>query len=168
MFSLFLFAGCGGLLSVTLVEEASTTVEAGSLVEVLLGDLGFDSLVSADITAAEALANEGVEPGDLESVVVTGLTLSTPTPGVSLDFLDRLEVGVRARDLPELLVATVAEFPEGSTRVDATLTGAELVAHAASTELEAVTEAEGKRPEVDTVVHCVVTVDVRARLRALR
>ena len=46
---LFLFFGCSSLLTISIEETATTTVEGGTVLEDLLGDLGFEEFVTMDL-----------------------------------------------------------------------------------------------------------------------
>ena len=63
--------GCSSLLTISIEESATTTVAGGTVLEDLLGDLGFDEFVTMDLTSSEELKNQGVEPGDIAESALT-------------------------------------------------------------------------------------------------
>ena len=72
---------CQGKLFTIKVEESSTTlVEEGTILEDLLGDLGFDSFVSMDLTESQELQIQGVEPGDIVDVRLAHLEIEAVSP----------------------------------------------------------------------------------------
>ena len=73
---LFLLLGCAELLTIEIEQTAVTVVESGTLLEDLIGDLGFSGFVSMDLTDSEELANQGVEPGDITGAKLVLLQLT--------------------------------------------------------------------------------------------
>ena len=71
-----LMMGCTSALTITIEETSTTTVEAGTLLEDLLDDIGFDEFVTMDITASEELS-QGVAPGDIREARMTRGTSRT-------------------------------------------------------------------------------------------
>jgi len=68
-----------GLTTISLDESAQTEVPKATLAEILLGDMGFGDFVSMDLTESSELANQGVEPGDVEDVRLTYMEMETLT-----------------------------------------------------------------------------------------
>jgi hypothetical protein len=165
---LFAALSCrGGALATIDVEAGGeAVVPAGTLVEDLLVDFGFDSLVSMDLTAEEELANQGVAPGDITGARLVELELVAVSPaGADLSFLDSLAVFVEAPGLPAVEVAAGAEFPEGVAAVSLDLAAVDLGPYVVSQEMTLRTEISGRRPSEETTVaaRVVVAVDVTAQ-----
>jgi len=165
---LLLLTGCASLLTVKIDGSATTLVEKGTLVEVLVGDLGFEELVRMDLTDEGELANQGVEPGDLVSVELIEFELEALSGSPDLAFIDRLGVTIEAPELPEVEIASQDEFPAGEALVEMELTGAELVDYAVSQALTLRTEVEAERPDQDTEVEARYVFRVQATLRGAR
>jgi hypothetical protein len=143
----------GSLLTIDVKENAKTTVAKGTLVEVLVSDLGFGDFVSMDLTASEELRNQGVAPGDVEDVRLTLFELEATEPdGADLSFLTSMEVWVEAEGLEARMIASANAFPEGESLVSFTLEDVDLTDYVASQAMTITTEVEGRRPEVDTTV----------------
>ncbi len=84
--------------STTITETATTEVPGGTLLEQLVGELGFGDFLNMDLTESEELVNQGVEPGDIKEVYLVDFVLAaTSPPGADLSFLSRWRCGSRPR-----------------------------------------------------------------------
>lgn len=157
-----LWLACDGqLFRIQLDESGTTTVPAGTLVESLLVDFGFDSLVSMDLTADQELQNQGVEPGDIVESFLTELSLAATSPsGADLTFLDRVDVYVESPGEPRVLVATQDAFPPGQGKVTFDLEDVDLTPYIVSQSLTMSTDVTGRRPKDDTVVEAAFSLSV--------
>lgn len=154
---------CGSLLTIEIEESARTTVEAGTLLEELIGDLGFEELVSMDLTQAEELQNQGVAPGDIREVYLRSFTLTALSPeGADLSFLDDMTLTVEAPDLPPLLIAWQDSFPEGVPSVSFELEDVDLSAYVVSESMTILTDVSAHRPEEDTEIRADFALEVVA------
>ena len=162
LFSALLWAGCqGGLLTISVDEEASTEVPAGTLLESLLGDIGFGAFLDMDVMASEELQNQGVQPGDVVEVFLTSFDLETTSPaGADLSFLSEMHVWVEAPDLDRVEIAHTGTFPEGQGSVSLDLEGVDLADYVVSQSMTITTEVMGHRPEQDTTVTGRFSLDV--------
>lgn len=167
---LFALLGCSGaLVQIQITERADTVVPGASLLEELAGDLGFDALTTMDLTANEELANQGVEPGDIQDVQLIDFRLTVLEPDTQdLSFLDEMAVYVEAPGLPREQVAAQASFPEGQGEVRFVLTGLDLTPYAVSERMTLGTEVTGRRPDEDTTVRATVTLDVGVTAQGVR
>lgn len=160
--SLLAFASCDGTLVIIEVDqEAITTVEEGGLLEDLVGDLGLDDFLDMDITTSSELQNQGVEPGDISSVVLTLFELEVLSPeDGDLSFLDSVELYVEAPDLPEVRVASAFDFPVGEARVLFELDDVDLTDYVVSRSMTLSTDISGHRPDEATEVRAHFVLDV--------
>jgi len=148
---LVILCTCGGLDEISFTETAQATIPPGGLVETLAGDLGFDSLTRFDITESQALANEGVQRHEIDSMRLTRLGLEVLSPdGGDLSFLERLEFYVSAPELPRVRIAHAEDFPDGASQVDLALDSVELADYAAAPSMTIDTESSGRRPAQET------------------
>ncbi|TNE87916.1 MAG: hypothetical protein EP330_16625 [Deltaproteobacteria bacterium] len=148
-----LSSGCGGKLFTIHVRDAAITeVPAATPLELLVSDLGFGDFVSMDITAADELANQGVEPGDVKDVRLDEFELEALDGDGDLAFLDSLEIWVEAPGLPLALMASQTEFPAGQALVPFDIEDLDLTEYVQSQEMTITTEVEGRRPEAATRV----------------
>jgi hypothetical protein len=158
-----LFLGCGGgaLFSITVRESAETVVEKGTLLEDVVGQVGFGDLLNLDITSSQELQNQGVAPGDIQQVYLSDFVLTaTDPPGSDLAFLESVEVFVSAPDLPEVIIASASGFPEGVSEVAFDLEDVDLTDYAISASMNLRTDVTGRRPDVDTTLIADVALDV--------
>jgi len=146
--------GCG-LLTFTVEDNSTTTVE-GSLVGELLGVLDLEGLDDFDVTIEQEMADQGVEPGDLDSVTLTELTLDAD----DLSFVSSMVVLVSADGVAEVSVASAEDF--SSSPVSFEMTGANLADHVVAGGMRFRVEASGSAPAEDTDIDVHVEVRVEA------
>jgi hypothetical protein len=160
---------CGKLFTISVDGTGSTVIGRGTLVEGLLDDFGFDELAQLDISESEELQNQGVEPGDIQEVVMTDFTLTaTDPPGADLAFLTRISVFVESPGLPKVLIAEQTAFPPGQAEVAFDLTGEDITDYAVADSMTITTEAEGGRPEDDTTIDVYYALDVGVTAQGCR
>lgn len=150
---------CSAPLATVEVEKSGqATIAAGGLLEQIVGDLGFDELQGFDFAASQELRNEGVEPGDIDGVFLTSLTL-TAVDGDDLSFLEEVEVFVDAPELDSVLVAAGSGF-EGKQSAELETEGVDLTAYAVASSMTVRVEGQGRRPNEDTTVAVAASFDV--------
>lgn len=158
---LLVLLGCdGSLVHIDVDGKAQTVVEAGTLVEDLLVDFGFGEFVEMDLTTAEELRDQGVEPGDIVSAAMTLFTLESIDGQGDLSFLQRMTLTATAPDLDAVEIATCDDFPAGEPLVTFVLSGADFAPHLVSKEMSLIVDISGRRPTVDTTVEASFIVDV--------
>lgn len=157
-----LAAGCSnGLFYIEVEETAETTVQGGSLLEELLGDLGFEEFVTMDITASEELVNQGVEPGDIVNVELIAFDLEVTAPADGdMTFLEEMSVYVDGDDLPRVRIAHLDDFPPGQQLVSFDLDGVDLTPYVTGESMGIDTEVTGRSPDEDTTIKASFVVDV--------
>ena len=148
------------LFTITIDEEAATTVPKATIVETLLGDFGFGDFVSMNLLDAEELQNQGVKPGDIKDVRLIIFELEAMTPGSDLSFLNSLDIYVEAPGLPEVLIAGHSDFPEGVAFVDFMVEDVDLTEYVVSEALTITTDVDARRPDDDTRVVARFELDV--------
>lgn len=149
------------LFTITVEDSSAVIVERGTLLEQLIGDLGFDDFVAMNIVDSEELENQGVAPGDIRETFLVQFELEALEPaGSDLAFLDELVVYVEAPGLPRVQVARGAEFPDGQGRVDLDLEPVDLTDYVVSESMTLSTDVTARRPEQDTLVEARFALDV--------
>ncbi len=148
------FWACNGeLLRIEVNADSETTIAKGTLLEELVGDVGFGDFLNMDITAASELANQGVQPGDIQDVRLVSFTLEATGPeGADLGFITSLDVFVSAPGEPRVLMASQADFGDGTGVIEMELEDVDLTPYAVSQSMTIEVEVEGSRPDVDTRV----------------
>ncbi len=156
-----LLLGCG-LLSFTVEENATTTVPGAGALGSLLGALDLGGFDDFDVTIEQKMADQGVSDGDLRSVVLTSLSLSSAS---DLSFLTSMQVYVSADGVDDVLVASVDAIPSGTTQVDLAATGADLTDAVVAGGMAFRVDASGDAPADDTDldVHVVIAVEATAQ-----
>lgn len=150
-FFVCLIACQGQIATIELSESAEATIEGQSTlggITDLVGALGFDGFTEMDISQSQELVNQGVQPGDIESAMVTSFSLTAVDPADGdLSFISRLEIWVEAPDLEPVLVASQVDFPEGVSVVEFDLEDVDLVDYVVSDSMKITTDATGTVPE---------------------
>jgi hypothetical protein len=164
--------GCGAidsLLTIEISETSQVMVEQGTVLESLLGDLGFGDFVSMDLTDSQALANQGVEPGDIERVTLTVLELEAIEPaGADLSFLEQMVFYASSPDVEEVKIASSPGFPEGEPLVVFDIEDVNLTPYVVSESMTLSTDVTAQRPEQDTLVEARFTVEVQATVQGAK
>ena len=159
--TLLLGACVSDLLTLDVEQSGSTVVEGGGLVGAALGVLAITGFDDLSVAVDQELANQGVAPGDIASVYLTALTLSTPD-GDDLAFLESLTFLVESPGLPSVRIAYADAFPEGVTSLPLKLEGVDLTAYVVAESMTITTVAEGTLPEEDTTVDADMTLAIEA------
>lgn len=159
---LLLVGACvGELLTVRVEQGGSTFIQGGGVLGGVLSALelgGFDDL---SVNVDQELANQGVSPGDIASVYVVELSLSTPD-GEDLAFVDTLDIFVSAPGLETARIAHLDDFPAGVTSLEMELDGVDLTDYVVAESMTITTEAAGTLPENDTTIDVFMAIDVEA------
>ena len=161
-YGLILWAACSAkVYTLDVSDHADAVVEQGTILEALLGDLGFADFVSMDLTASEELRNQGVEPGDIRDVFLTAFSLSVVDPqGGDLSFINTMDIYVEAPGLPRVLIANAPEFPEGQGRVDFEMENVDLTEYAVSQSMTFSTDVDAHRPDADTTIRASFSAEI--------
>lgn len=156
-----LWVGCDALFHIDVDGTSASTIPAATPFEVVLGEIGFGEFVQMDLTEASELQNQGVEPGDISTVVFTTLSLEATSPaGADLSFIDRIEMWVEADGLDPVRVASQDEFPVGQAQVELDLDEVDLTEFVVSRSMTITTDVTGSRPEDSTTVEAYYALDI--------
>ncbi|MCB9745226.1 MAG: hypothetical protein H6740_21775 [Alphaproteobacteria bacterium] len=167
--ALLTLTGCTNLATIEVDFESTVTVEQGSILEQLVGSLGFGDFANMDVTSADELRNQGVAPGDINEVFLTAFTLEVTGPDAGdFAFLESLDVSVEAPGLDTKLVASSSAFGEGVKLVEMDLEPIDLTDYVVSESMTLFTDVTGRRPEVDTQVKAYVAMDVGVTAQGVR
>lgn len=168
VFVLALCACHGGLATITVSDAVTTVVPAGTILESVVGGLGFDGLLDMDISQAQELQNQGVEPGDIQDVRLTSFVLvATDPPGADLSFLQSMTLSAEAPDVASARVAHVEAFPAGQGTVEFEIDDVDLTPYAVSRSMTLTTDVVGHRPDQETTIEARYSLDVRVTAKAL-
>ncbi len=152
-----LLLACSKLLTIRVEEESTTVVEQGTLLEDIVGDLGFEGFMALDISESTELKNQGVEPGDIKEVFLEELVLEADG---DLSFIEELEFFVESEGLPRQRIAYQTSFPEGETRSEMVLEDVDLTEYVVAESMDITTEVVGTRPEEDTEITGLIALSV--------
>lgn len=165
--ALVLLAACGHLDEVDVTRSGSATV-AGAPGGVALPA---GSMASFPVSIGrDALAAEGLDPGDVDSARLVALRLEV-TAGTSLEaWLDEVAFWVEAPPLPRVLVARksgIRALPAGTTAVDLDVQGVDLKPYVLADRTTVVAEGSGILPPVNTTVKATMTLRVDVNVSGL-
>ncbi len=162
-----LFAACGHLDEVDVTRSGSATV---------IGAPGGAALPAGAMASfpvsigRDALAEQGLDPGDVDSARLVALRLEV-TAGTSLEaWLDEVAIWVEAPGLPRVLVAQkrgIRALPAGTAAVDLDVQGADLKPYVLADTTTVVAEGAGVQPPVDTTVKATMTLRVDVNVTGL-
>ena len=160
--SLFVVTACTAtLLTIPIEREAEVVIARGTVLEDLVGELGFGEFVSMDLANAQELENQGVAPGDVRDVELVLFELEATAPnGADLSFIDSMQLYAEAPGLPRVLVASASSFPAGQAVVAFDIEPLDLTDYVVSESMTLDTEVSGRRPDQDTTVVARFAVDV--------
>lgn len=161
----------GPLKHIEIDGADSVTVERGTVLEELVGGLGFDGFTAMDLTDSSELQNQGVKPGDISTAKLVEFTLeATAPPEGDLSFMERMEIYVEGPDLPRQLLASAGpeDFAEGVEEVSFLLEDVDLVEYVVSESLTLETSVSGSRPDEDTTVEARYVIDVGVTAQGVR
>ena len=153
---------CAGLDTFSDEEEADTTIPGASLLEQLVGDIGFGGVANMDLSQSQALQNQGVSRNQIDSVRVTSLalTITSPASGADFTFLNSLSFFVEAPDVARQRIAHGGPFPTGASNMTLDLDGLDLAPYAAASSMSITTEVNGHSPSEATTIHATMDLEI--------
>ena len=157
---------CGGLDTFDIAESSAATIQGASILEQIVGDVGFGGFLNMDISQSEEFKNQGVEKNQIDSVRLKTLTLTITNPpsGQDFTFLESLKFYAEAEGLARTLIATGGPFAAGSSSVGLDVEDVELAPYASAPSMNVTTEATGRRPGQDTTVDAAIVLTVDANV----
>ena len=160
----------GGALAYIDVDGSDrVVVEEGSIVEDLLGDLGFEGFVQMNVVASEELQNQGVEAGDISSVQLVSFELAAVEPADGdLSFFESVAVWVEAPGLDPVMIADAVDFDEGRQVVSFDVYDVDLTDYVVSESMTLTTDIVAGRPDKETVVEAAYLLDVGVTLQGAK
>lgn len=159
----------GVLTTITIEDSAITEVEGATILETLVGDLGFESFVSMNLVESEELQNQGVEPGDIKNARLVAFELEAMSPsGADLAFIDDMAILISAPGLSEETLASADDFPEGEALVVFDVEDVDLTDYIVSESLTLSTDVTGHRPDETTIVEARYVIDVGVTLQGVK
>ena len=163
--------GCSDtvLTTIDIEDSAVTEIEGATLLETLVGDLGFESFVSMNLVESEELQNQGVAPGDIKDARLVSFELEAMSPeDGDLSFIQDMAILVSAPELPEVVLASGPSFPEGEPLVVFDVEDVDLTDYIVSESLTLSTDVTGSRPEQTTVVEARFKVEVGVTVQGVK
>lgn len=156
----------GVLTTIDIEGSATTQIEGASILETLVGDLGFESFVSMNLVESEELENQGVEPGDIKNARLVSFELEAMSPSDGdLSFIDEMTILVSAPGLDEAALASADDFPGGTPLVAFDVQDVDLTEYIVSESLTIGTDVTGRRPDETTVVEARYLIEVGVTLQ---
>jgi hypothetical protein len=161
-----LMVGCGfEVFTFTVVDSSDATIE-GTDVPSEVDVMSLDELVNLDGVSREALAEAGVEEGDLSHLTILEMSFAVLEPAdADLDFLQAVEVWLSTDALGDVQIASEDPLPSGVTEFPADVTDADLAPYVLGDGLTVSTFATGTPPVQDTTIRTTITVEVGVTAR---
>ena len=163
--SIIIFLGCGEdqLFSITVEEQAQTTIQGSSIGELtdLIDTLGFDGFSDMNISESEELQNQGVSTGDISNTKLQAFELMVLEPSNGdLSFLSEVTVYIEASDLERLRIAYSDSFPEGQNTVVFELDDVDITDYIVQESMNITTDVTGSPPSEDTTIEAYIALEV--------
>jgi len=154
--------GCG-LVQFDVPVEGDAQVPGCTGLTCLLGQLGFGSFTSLDLSQSQQWQNNNANKDKVSSATLTAASLDVTVPdGGDLSFLQSLKFSVEAPDAGQVLVAEGQSFPKGQSHVDLTAhPEVELAPYVKASAMTITTDASGNQPQQNTTVHAKVTFHIK-------
>ncbi len=165
--SLVLLSACGSLDEVDVTRKANVTVPGAAGSPPLSGT----ALASLPLVIdRRALAENGIDPNDVDSAKLVGLRL-TVTQGTSLEaWLESVSFFAEATGIPRTLIATksgIGSLPAGTTTVELDVPGVDLKPFVLADAVQVTAEVTGTQPPVDTTLEVTATIRVDVNVSGL-
>ena len=153
---------CSNLDNIEVTETAQTVLAGATLVEQLIGDLGFGDWLNLDITQNKTMANQGVERHQLDTVYLQSVELSMTEshPDQDFSFIERIEFYAKAPGLTKRLIATGGPFAAGLKIVGMDVEDVNLASFASSETMTITTDVVGRRPHYRTTIEATIVLGV--------
>lgn len=159
----------GVLTTIELDGEATTRIEGATILETLVGDLGFESFISMNLVESDELENQGVESGDIRNARLVGFELEAVSPqDTDLSFIDDMTILVSSPNLAEQPVARADAFPVGAPLVAFDVEDVDLTDYIVSESLTIGTDVAGRRPDQATEVQARYRIEIGVTLQGVR
>lgn len=164
--------GCGseGIDTFTITEKATATVEKGTLLEQLAGDLPFgDAFLNFDVASNQEFKNQGVKKSQIDSVKLSllKLTIASPATGQDFTFIKSLAFFIEAEGLERKRIASGGPFEEGVKSVSLALDPVEMASYVAAPKMALTTEVNGKRPQNKTTIAAEIRLRIDVNVTGL-
>lgn len=163
LIALLLCAGCSRLpVSFDVTTRARTVVEKGTVVEQLVGSLGFGQFTNLDLSQSQEFQNRDVQRRHVASATVEALELRIVPPtseGQDFDFLESISFFIEAPGLEKKRIAH-KQVPRDSRSFKCELDSVELAPYVRAERMTVTTTVKGRRPENDTTLEARLVIAI--------
>jgi hypothetical protein len=164
LLGLLCLCGCDPQISFDVPVQSDAQVSGGTLLEQLVGGLGFGSLASFDLAQTAEFQNNDVRREQVVSTRLKSLKMTVLQPAsVTFDFLDRILFRMGG---PGLETKDVARKEEPGTvrEMNLDLFDVELAPYVKADSMSLTTDVSGRRPNEDATVRAEAVFVVTARV----
>lgn len=160
-------SACGSIDEVDVTRSGSATVPGAAGAPPLSGT----ALATLDLVIdRRALAENGVDPNDVDSARLVGLRLEV-TQGTSFDaWLESVAFYAEAPGIPRTLIAQrtgIGALPAGTNLVELDVPGVDLKPFVLADTAQVTAEVTGTQPPVDTTIEATATIRVDVNVSGL-
>ncbi|MDF1561728.1 MAG: hypothetical protein P1V51_01720 [Deltaproteobacteria bacterium] len=162
-------ATCGGIDRIRIRETATAEIPPSTLLENLVGDLGFSQFATLDLSQNQELQNQGIEKHQIDHVYLQELALqiTAPPSGQDFTFIDRLEFFVESDGLPTELLAAGGPFAADLTAVNLDVEDVDLAPYVTAPSMAITTQVQGRRPRERTTIEASLRFQVDVNVGGL-
>ena len=159
------FLGCEALpFEFDVPVQSSTTIEKGTLLEMVIGDFGFSDLTTFDISNTQQFKNNNAQKDQVVTAKMTKLTLSITEPAdQNFDFLDSITFYVAATGEEKTKIASKT-ISKGVRTFELELEEVDLAKFIKKDSISITTDVKGRRPSKNTTVKIDANFRIGARL----
>jgi hypothetical protein len=154
-------AGCSRLpLSFDVNTRSRTVIEKGTVIEQLVGTLGFGEFTNLDLSESQEFRSNDVQKRHVASARVKNLVLTITAPqGQTFDFLERIAFYVEAPGLDRKRIAH-AKVPRGAANIQCEIDDLDLASYIRAPSMSITSEVRGRRPDRDTEVQANLRIAI--------
>jgi hypothetical protein len=159
---MLLLGTCSSLDNVEVSVMAESRIPRRSVLDELIGNLSFAGFDGFDLSQSQQFENQGYSKDQIDSVHMLELNLRITDPAdANFDFIDSIRFYAEAEGLPRVLVAELADVPDGVTTLALDVkSSVELRPYVVAPAMTLTTEATGVRPPEETTVEAEAIFDV--------
>lgn len=161
---LLLLPACNPTVEFDVPVSGDTTVPAGTVLEQVLDQFGFNAFTSMDISQSDQFKVNDVRKDQVTSTKLTKLTMTIKAPaGGNFDWLHKIQFEAAAANVSTQEVAH-HDVPTGVSTFNCDLDGVDLAPYVKADSMSITTNANAQHPDSDTTVHVDASFHVTAQV----
>ena len=155
---------CGGCSSLPMTfdvtQRAETTIQKGTVLEQIVGSLGFGQFTNLDLSQSQEFKSNNVQKRHVANGRVKVLQLRITAPeGQDFDFLESISFFVEAPGLERKRIAH-RQVPRDARSFQCKVDDVDLAPYVRAESMTVTTDVRGRRPESDTTIDAKLVLTV--------